>query len=428
MILLKNKIFTNSIWMMLEKLVSMLGVIFVNSYMAKYVGPENFGKIVYASSFFVFVQSLSWYGGQNLYLKRMSQNRISGIKLAFSNLKLRNSILYFSSFLILVYLYFFSDLIVFVFGLANFLASYYLINDYYALYNNSQLKSNINALSNIFGLVVALFLRAVFVYFEISIYYMSIPIIILALVPYYIRKFIFDRYVFFNVKSIEVQKYNKYFLKVGSMLLISSFSIVIYTQISNIFLVNYSSFDDLGLYNVAMTLGASWTFINIALITSFFSKIYKLKNSKDVDKYIYFVSYLIFFVYFFVSLFLSLFGDWIILTLYGQDYIKVGDLLLMMVFGTFLSAMNTIYHRYLMKFNGYRYLSIKMIFVGLLSIPISYIFISKLGLYGAVYFYVLIELISLTIANYFFRNAEIFFLQLSFFNFTKNLKSYFGAK
>ena len=57
-----KKIFYNSAWMMLEKFLGIFGLIFVNSYMAKYIGPESFGKLAFAMSIFVFVQTFSWFG------------------------------------------------------------------------------------------------------------------------------------------------------------------------------------------------------------------------------------------------------------------------------------------------------------------------------------------------------------------------------
>ena len=188
-----KKIVSNSLWMMLEKLVSMIGLIFVNSYMAKYVGPDNFGKIVFAASLFVFIQSLAWFGAQNVYFKRMSQNSTSGLKLAIANLKFRRIIFFISSIILLLYLYFYTDFIVFAFALASFIASYYTVSDILSIYNNSQLKSFINALTNIVGLFAALLVRFLLVYNEFNVYYMTIPIVIVVLIPYVLRWIIYKK-------------------------------------------------------------------------------------------------------------------------------------------------------------------------------------------------------------------------------------------
>ena len=71
--------YSNAFWMMAEKLVSIIGLVFVNSYMAKYIGPTDFGKITFATTIFTFVQTMAWFGGQNILFKRMSEKRKSGI-------------------------------------------------------------------------------------------------------------------------------------------------------------------------------------------------------------------------------------------------------------------------------------------------------------------------------------------------------------
>lgn len=53
--------YSNAIWIMLEKSVNIIGLIYINSLMAKYIGPENFGKINISTSLFIFVQTLSWF-------------------------------------------------------------------------------------------------------------------------------------------------------------------------------------------------------------------------------------------------------------------------------------------------------------------------------------------------------------------------------
>ena len=58
----KNKIFLNSIWIILEKLIALFGLIFVTSFVAKYIGPESFGKLSFATTIFAVVQTLAIWG------------------------------------------------------------------------------------------------------------------------------------------------------------------------------------------------------------------------------------------------------------------------------------------------------------------------------------------------------------------------------
>ena len=418
----EKKIFSNSLWMMLEKFLGIFGLIFVNSYMAKYIGPENFGKLAFTTSIFIFVQTLSWFGAQNILFKRFSENVQSGIRLAISTQLMRNSIYFIISIFTLIYLWFSSDTLTFIFGIGNFIASYFLVNDFFSIHNNSQLISIVNALTNIIGLFLALTLRFVLVLLEADAYTMIFPIIIMTMIPFFLRK------IYFYKKYRKIQnkknnkKYNNYMFMTGGSLVLSTLSIVLYTQISNIFLAKFTSFADLGIYNVALTLGAAWNFINIALITSYFSKIYAASNDLVELRYLRQIHWLVILVTFSAMTVVFLFGSWGVSVLYGEEFIDAVKLLPFIVFAAMLSALGTISYRYMMKLNGYKYLSIKMLTVSLLSIPLSYFSIQSYGILGAAYSFIVIELFSLTIANYLFKNGCILKMHLNVFGLNFKVK------
>lgn len=415
-IAIDKRIFSNSAWMMLEKFLGILGLIFVNSYMAKYIGPEDFGKLAFTTSIFVFVQTLSWFGAQNILFKRFSENVQSGIRLAIFTQAMRNYIYLIASVCALTYLWFSSDRLIFIFGVGNCIASYFLINDIFTIHNNSQLISKVNAVTNTIGLVLALVLRFILVFFEAGAYSMIFPIIIFAMFPCLLRKIYFYR-TYIDIKSIKNKKrYYKYMISTGGSLVLSTLSIVLYTQISNIFLAKFTSFSNLGIYNVALALGAAWGFINIALITSYFPKIYAESNASVELQYLRQIHWLVMLITFFVMIGVFLFGEWGVCILYGIKFIDAAKLLPLIVFATMLSALGTISYRYMMKLNGYKYLSIKMLTVSLLSVPLSYVSIQNYGILGAAYCFIVIEIFSLTIANYFFKNGCILKMHLSVFH------------
>ena len=407
-----KKIFSNSAWMILEKFLGIFGLIFVNSYMAKYIGPENFGKLVFTTSIFVFVQTFAWFGAQNILFKRLSEKLVSGIRLALATQMMRNIFYAIASIIALIYLWVSTDTITFIFGIGNCIASYFIVNDIYTIHNNSQLISIVNALTNTLGLAIALILRFFLVFYEANAYTMIFPIIVFALIPYLLRKIYFFKKSNFIPVVLNKKKYSKYLLLTGGSLVLSTLSIVLYTQISNIFLAKYVSFSDLAIYNVSLTLGGSWCFVNAALITSYFSKIYTVKDEVQELKYLKNIHLIVIGISICVCVGVLLLGEWVIQQLYGAVYLESAKILPYIVIGSMLSALGTISYRYMIKFNGYKYLSIKMFLVSLLSIPLSYFFIRSYGISGAAICFILTELFSLTIANYFFKKRLILNMHL----------------
>ena len=408
----QRTIFSNSLWMMAEKSISIFGLIFVNSFMAKYIGPENFGKISFTTSVFAFVQVLSWFGAQNILFKRMSEDKYSGLNLALNSQNQRRILFFISSALLLAYLFFYSDRITFIFGLANFIASYYIIIDVFSIYNNSQLNSQINTISNVIGIGGALLIRYLITWFKLPVYYFTLPLLLMPAIPYLIRYFYFKKQ---NIKTMCYKKnrYNKYLLHSGGALLLSTLSITIYTQISNIFLAKLVSYEKLGVYSIALTLGAAWSFIAQALITSYFTKIYSERNQAQIKKLLAEINRIIILITIFILMGFEFFGHWFIVKLYGVNYLDALSIIPVIIIGTMFSLLGTVSYRYMIKYNGYRYLTIKMLIVCLISLPLSYVLVLKFGISGASYTMLALEFLSCTIANYYFSNGIVFKIHLS---------------
>lgn len=401
-----RKVISNSLWMMLEKFIGIFGIIFVMSYVAKYIGPENFGKIALSTTLFTFVQTLTWFGNQEILFKRVSRNTKSGLQYLSNTQNIRKALFLIFTIPILLFLYYFSDTLTLIFAIATALATFFLTQDIYTIYNNATLNSYINALCSISGLAIALFIRYFIVELKIDYTYLALPIILVTLIPYLLKRFIFNR----NDKTSVVAStsYRKYYLWAGSALVISSLSVSFYTQITSLMLAALTSTRELGVYAAAVTIGSAWTFINIAVITSVLSKIYKEKNYFESYKMVAKLNLLIICISLCVIAALALLGKWIITTLYGVAYSEAYHLLLILATATMCGGLGTIAARLMIKEENYAYISKKMLVVAVSSLPISYIMIHFFGLIGAAYSVLLIEFLSLTVFNYFYKNGLIF--------------------
>lgn len=416
-----GKILSNSLWMMLEKVISIFGLIFVTSYVAKYIGPTNFGKIALATTLFTFVQTLTWFGNQEILFKRVSKNHQSGLNYLSNTQKIRFYLFFLMSLPILFGLYIFTDLLTLIFGVATAFATYFITQDIYAVYNNAVLHSYINAIVNMVGLSIALAVRYVIVLFELEYAYLSIPIVLVTLIPYLLKRYWFNRSL--KTPILNQQKYRKYYFLAGGSLVISSLAVSFYTQITSLMLAKLTSLKDLGIYAVAVTLGTAWSFINFAVITSVLSKIYREKDHYASYVMVAKLNLVILAVSLFVVAVLGVLGQWIIEILYGAAYQDAYKLLIVLALSTMLSGLGTIAARLMVKEESYAYISKKMLFVALSALPISYGMIYVYGLIGAAYSVFIIELLSLTVFNYFYKDGLIFKIHLfPFFKHSLKMK------
>jgi O-antigen/teichoic acid export membrane protein len=401
-----KKIASNSLWMMFEKFIGIFGLIFVMSYVAKYIGPNNFGKIALVTTIFTFVQSFVWFGNQEILFKRVSKNSYSSLKYLHATQKLRSIIFLIISLPVLIVLYIFSDMLTVVFGVATALSSYFLTQDIYNIYNNATLNSYINAVSNTLGLIFALLIRYILVINDCAYEYLAIPIVVVTLVPYLLKSFIFNKEYKVQIKSNN--QYRKYYFFAGSALLLSSLSIAFYTQITSFLLGTLQSTKALGIYAAALPLGISWSFINLAIITSVLSSIYSEKDAFKSYKMVFQLNLVVILISLVVAFVLYILGPYVIEWLYGSAYKEAQELLVVLCFAAMFSGLGTIAARLLIKEESYSYISRKMLVVAVLSFPIAWLCIYYGGAKGAAYSMMLIEFLSATLFNYFYKNGLIF--------------------
>ncbi|AYX86017.1 Polysaccharide biosynthesis protein [Acinetobacter baumannii] len=405
---LKSKVFTNSIWMMSEKLISIFGLIFVTSFVAKYIGPENFGKLTFASSIFAIIQTIAMFGSENIIFQKTAENRRLGEYIIVST-KIIRDILYLSfSSLTLFYIYYVADYLTFVFSLATSIAIYFAVHDVYLIYFNAILQSKINAYCNILALIISLIIRYCIAKFQLAVELLCIPIIMITLVPFFIRKYLYAKKKV-SESDVVVEKfkrYRKFMLGVGRKLALYTLSVAIFTKTSQLFLGIKSQYD-LGIYTVAMTLGNSFYFALVAIISSYFTQIYVEKDFEKSQKMVAKLSLVIILICLSVLLFFSIVGPYIVNWLYGSAYVGVNNILLLAVVVTMFSGLSTVAEKYLLKFNAYDYLKKKTLYLVVFNIMLTAFCVHQWGLNGAVFAILLTEIMSFTIFNYFYKNGIV---------------------
>jgi len=164
----------------------------------------------------------------------------------------------------------------------------------------------------------------------------------------------------------------------------------------------------LGIYAVALTLGSSWSFINNSFVTSMTPKLYASNLDSEASFFACVMSQFIILISLAYLIAFILLGDFLISSLYGFNYSSAFFVTIPIILSTCLSSLGMPTSRYIVKNNGYSFLGKKTVLLCLIAIPISFICIKKFGILGAAYSTLLVELISLTFFNYFFKKGLVF--------------------
>ncbi|WP_293791888.1 polysaccharide biosynthesis C-terminal domain-containing protein [Pantoea sp. CTOTU49201] len=414
---MKLSVMSNAAWMMSEKIVSVFGVIFVTSYVAKSFGPTIFGQMAFSTSLFSMVQTVAIFGTETILFKRISKSAPKGLRLMTVARNMRMVLLLLTSLPVLIWVWYNMQENFLAFALASFISSVFVTQDTFSVYNNARLASRLNTIANSVGLLLGFSLSFTIAWLHLNPLWLTVSIVAVTLVPYVIKRFNFYRE---NQDVAPPQDkrntYLRYLLYAGLPLAISSIFISVQVKAAQMFLAGIASARDLGLFAAANTISASWIFIPVAIITSCFSEIFRergeaaIKLTARLNGYVMGVSLLLLAV-------IAMYGEKIIIALYGHEYTQSGSLITLLSLATCFSAMGTVAYRYMVKEGGFNYLLKKIVCLMVISLPLSWWLIQGYGIMGAAWSVFISELLSLTVMNYFFKNGVIQKIQVSSLNY-----------
>ncbi|MBT8498488.1 hypothetical protein DH20_01060 [Pantoea agglomerans] len=418
---MKLSVMSNAAWMMSEKIISVFGVIFVTSYVAKSFGPTVFGQMAFSTSLFAMVQTVAIFGTETILFKRVSKNASKGLRLMTIARTMRMVLLLVTSVPVLIWVWYNMQENFLAFALASFVASVFVTQDTFSVYNNARLASRLNTIANAVGMLLSFGISFTVAWLRLNPLWLTLSIVAVTLVPYLIKRHNFYQDHQDQMPPREKRTaYLRYLMYAGLPLAISSIFISVQVKAAQMFLAGTAPARDLGLFAAANTISASWIFIPVALITSCFTEIFRergevaIKLAARLNGYVMAVSLLMLLV-------ISLYGERIIIALYGPEFTQSGSLITLLSIATSFSAMGTVAYRYMVKEGGFNYLLRKIICLMVISLPLSWWLIQGHGDHGGrrlmSFSFFLSELLSLTVMNYFFKNGVIQKIQVSSLNY-----------
>ncbi|KMK18102.1 polysaccharide biosynthesis protein [Pluralibacter gergoviae] len=399
---------------MTEKIISIFGLVFVTSFVAKYVGPSIYGTIALAMSIFQLVQMVSQLGTDVLIFKRLSRNTTSGNNLINATSLIRCLVYFILSVPVLIYYFISSDSSANYYLFAAFIACFFQAMDIYSIYYDATLNSKINTFINMGGLVVSLLFRWFIAFLNLDPLMLCIPIVLAPLLPFLVR------YIYYK-KTTEIEhipyrhkkKYIRYILCAGLSFVIASLSVAIYTRLSLLMLGYFNGVKDVGLYSVAATLATSWSFILNSLITSSLPTIFAAQDEKSTIRKASKLNIVVILVSMPIIAGVYFLAQWFIVAFYGVEYLSSYTPLLILTLSTLFGSLGTISARLIAKYSGYVFLSKKMLIVAFFSFCINAILIYYYGIIGAASANVLTQFFSLTLFNYPFKQGIVLKLHIN---------------
>jgi O-antigen/teichoic acid export membrane protein len=414
------KYFNNTLWLFISKVLSLFSTVFVGAWVAKYLGAEDFGLLMYSNNLVSLFIPIAMIGLSDTVIKELliSENTKSidtilgtafGLKFLFGVI----------SVLLLLGLLILNNDVFEVKVLIAIFSSYLLLQsiEVFDFYFQSQVKSRFVVYSRIIAVSIASIVKIILINLNCNIVFFAIAIVLELLITHFVTFLYFKRTkISFVLKNFD-KEYGQSLLKKSWPLLLSGLMFVFYIKIDQIMVKEILGANSAGLYSVAINLSEVWYFIPNIIAASFFPAIlsYKTKAQSIYYKRITNLYSLLFWISIVIAVFITLFGSTIINYLYGEEFLAADNILNIYIWSNVFFFFTTISSKWLVAEGFYLHSFYRNILGATINVVLNFILLEKIGVIGAA----ISTLISYSFVGLFY---DLFFKELRV-NFKLKLKS-----
>lgn len=381
------KYFENTSFLLVEKLSRMFMGLVVGIWLAKYLGPSQFGTLNYCISFVGLFTPIAMLGLDAVVVKKIVNEKDNINKILGTSfiMKLFGAFLAFVLITLSATLFTSNteeeSLIILIISLTLFFQSFNVIDFFY----QSEVKSKYTVYSSLFSLIISSALKIIFIYKELDLIYFVFIILLdsvlltAGLVIYY-RKRNFTIFSWrWNIKI------SKDLLSESWPLIISGISFVIYNSVDKIMLRNILSDQAVGIYSAASRLVVVWQFLPGLIVTSFLPSLVKTynTNSKTFMKRLSYLSSFLLWFSIVLAVIYSLFSEFIMDITFGEKYIEASQLIIYLIWSNVLIYFNSVWNRWMLIKNNTKITLSFALTNAILNIILNYFLINIYGVKGA---------------------------------------------
>ncbi len=411
-----KRYFANTGWMFFGQMFN-LGLSFcIGIWMARYLGPENYGILNYVLAFvglFAFIADLGVNSILNRELVKFPEKRDELLGTAL-RLKIGGGIV---AFLVTVCVVFFTNASPMIRGLVILYSLTFVLQAVNVI--STFFQARVEAKNNVRSQIISSSISSVLKIFMIL---SGFGVIWLMLI--YVLDSIWlgiALMVAYRRSGLEIRSWNfswivaKRMLSDSWLLMLTSVSISIYMRIDQVMIKQMVNETAVGLYSAATKLSEVWYVIPMTICPSLFSAIV---NSRKIDKNLYFsrlkkLFFLMLFLAIVVATSITLLAKPIISILFGSAYMGSVSALRIYVWSVIGTFLGVVIGQYLITENYSKIYFLITVFGAIANVILNILLIPKMGINGAALATVVSYLV-VVLSLLFFRKTRTDFLKMLF--------------
>ena len=411
-----RRYFANTSWLFAEQLLRMVAGLLVGIWVARYLGPEQFGIFSYAIAFTSLFNSIAKLGLDGIVVRDLvkeAEKRDIYLGTAFW-LKLLGALLMLGIVTIAMQLTSsdpLTNLYILIIASGAIFQSFEVVDFYF----QSKVLSKFVSICKMAQLFISSLLKLYFIYTGAELIYFVLVTLLdkvtLALSLYIAYRFqeLGSFYGHFN-KAIAKQ-----LLKDSWPLIFSGLVIMIYMRIDQIMIKEMLGERDVGLFSAAVRLSEVWYFIPVIISTSLFPSIVNAKKISDklYDTRLRHLYTFMIWLAIMIALPMTFLSNWLVTLLYGEAYREAGQILMIHIWAGVFVFMGVASSKWFISEGLQRHLTINTVAGAIMNILLNIFLIPKYGIYGAAIATVMSQALASYFMNILFKRTRLNFFRLT---------------
>jgi len=381
-----RKYFANTSWILGERILRMGVSLFVGIYVARYLGPERFGLLSYASSFVGIFAALATLGLDEVVVRELVKTPEQREKILGTSflLKLIGTLLMWAAILVAIPFTendFQTNILIIIIAFGVLFQAFNVID----LSFQADVKSKYVVHAQFVQLIISSIVKIILVFNEApliwfaSVFFLDAIVLALGLVFTYLHN---SNKIFSWKWSYET---SKNLLHDSWPLIFAGIVVSVYMKIDQLMIKEMLGAKEVGLYAAAVKLSEAWYFIPMAIASSLYPAII---NARVFQKEVYYQKIQNLFdlmVWIAVSIALptTFLSTLVVEFLYGKEYLGSSSVLIIHIWTGVFVFLGVASSKYLLAENFIKKTFYRTFIGALLNIIMNYYLIRIIGIEGA---------------------------------------------
>lgn len=398
----------NASWLVFEKAIRIFTTTFVAFYIARYLGPKDFGQLSYALAWLAILGSVASLGLDGIALREISfhPDRVNTILSTGIGMRLLASLALVAAICVSYFLFGNNIAIesVLLASCALIFQSLNLCEIFFQAKAQSKKIIKFQVIQSFISSLIKLFIIYINGSLELLLWSYVFDAFLLGIGVY--NKC--QKQAGINISLINFDfKVGRRLLKAAFPILLSGLSIATYMKIDLIMLEGMASSDQLGAYSAAAKLSESWYFLPVAISSAFSPLLFKLKTQSHeaFELKIKELYSLLIWGSAFIGVVVSIYSADIIRIIFGSRYDQAGQVLVVHIWSGIFVCIGLVNSLSLLSNDKLYQNLIRTLLGALINVMLNLLLIPIFGALGAAYSTLLAYAFTAWISAIFFKNG-----------------------